>query len=95
MNKLVASILALLACCSVTLTASAGPLDPKPSPLKIGAILTLSGNFAAAGDDSRRGIEAALAIEDNSDQLQVQYEDSRNEPSVAVSEFQKLVSVFI
>lgn len=80
-------------CGSVTLTAWASPSGVKLSPLKIGAILTLSGNFAAAGDDSRRGIEAALAVADNAKQLQVQYEDSRNEPSVAVTEFQKLISV--
>lgn len=56
-------------------------------PLKIGAVLTLSGNFAAAGEDSRRGIEAALAEHAEDNLLQILYEDSRNEPSVAVLEF--------
>lgn len=92
MNKLYSSIMALFLC-SASLTAWASPSGIKPSPLKVGAILTLSGNFAVAGDDSRRGIEAALAIADNAEQLQFEFEDSRNEPSVAVTEFQKLTSV--
>lgn len=93
MNRLIGPILSLLLCGLIAVTASANPTGTKPSPLKIGAILTLSGNFAAAGEDSRRGIEAALSLADNSERLQVQYEDSRNEPSVAVSEFQKLANV--
>ena len=62
------------------------------SPLNVGAILTLSGNFASAGDDSRRGIEAALSLEGNRNYLDVQYEDSRNEPSAAITAFRKLVN---
>lgn len=69
------------------------PPTDRNTKLKIGAILTLSGNFAAAGDDARRGIEAALSESDNANWLEVRYEDSRNEPSVAVAEFQKLVNV--
>lgn len=64
-----------------------------PSHLKIGAILTLSGSFASAGDDSRRGIEAALASRASSHRLHIVYADSRNEPSSAISEYQKLLSV--
>lgn len=55
--------------------------------------MTLSGNFVSAGEDSRRGIEAALNTSDNRRYLDVQYEDSRNEPSVAITAFRKLLKL--
>lgn len=61
--------------------------------LKIGALLTLSGNFASAGEDSRRGIEAGLAVSEAQSRLEFIFADSKNEPHHSISEFQKLVNV--
>ena len=93
MYQLKSSLLSLALLALTAPQAWANPQQPEPAPLRVGAILTLSGNFAAAGDDSRRGIEAALAAKGNSGHLQFVYADSRNEPSAAVSEFQKLLNV--
>ena len=60
---------------------------------KFGAILTLSGTFASAGEDCKKGIEAALDISGKRDLLEVVYSDSKNDPSSAISEFRRLSSI--
>ena len=59
--------------------------------VKVGALLTLSGTFAAAGNDCRSGLEAALAEAGDRARIQFVYADSKNEPMTALSEFRKLV----
>ncbi len=56
---------------------------------KLGALLPLSGPYAAVGADNQRGIE--LAKEEAS--FEVIYADSKAEPAQAISEFQKLVNI--
>lgn len=81
------------ALCVALSVAWAQPKVGHRSPIKIGAILTLSGNFASAGEDSRRGIEAALATQGGVSRLEVIYADSKNEPSSAIAEYKKLLNV--
>lgn len=64
--------------------------------IKIGALLSLSGVLADWGENSKKGIE--LAVEDfkkdNPDtQVEVTYEDTRGDPKVAVSGFQRLLEI--
>ncbi len=93
MSKLTALLLTAALFVLGPLSSFASPQGTEGAPLKLGAILTLSGNFAAAGDDSRRGIEAALASQGNVPRMEIVYADSRNEPSVAIAEYQKLTHV--
>ena len=93
MIRLIVSLLSTGLLSFACLPAWASAEQTGATPLKIGAILTLSGNFAAAGDDSRRGIEAALKSQEKSSDLEIIYADSRNEPSAAIAEYRKLVNV--
>ena len=65
-------------------------------PIKIGALLSLSGDLAAWGENSKKGIE--LAVEDfrlkyPGVSVEVAYEDTRGDPKVAVTGFQRLLEV--
>ncbi len=60
--------------------------------IKIGALLTLSGNFASAGEDCRSGIQAALKGLGSDARIDIIFSDSKNEPSAAISELRKLTS---
>ncbi len=66
-------------------------------PIKIGAILPLSGKLTSYGDSSRWGIE--LAVEEinsaggvNNRKISVIYEDSQGDPLVGVSALNKLIN---
>lgn len=85
-------IFALLTLFLCALDAHSAP-QSRPTESKIGALLTLSGAFAAAGEDSRRGIEAAIASQGGAPALQFVYADSRNEPAVAIAEYQRLLNI--
>jgi ABC-type branched-subunit amino acid transport system substrate-binding protein len=74
-----------------TSSAAAQSDTARPEKVKVGALLTLSGSFATAGEDCRRGIEAALAVSGARSSLDVIYADSKNEQTTAISEFRKLV----
>jgi len=68
------------------------------STLRVGAVLPLTGDSAAWGDQGRKGIEAAVKeINDsggiNGQSLEVVYEDSQANPRLAVSAISKLISV--
>ena len=76
-------------CLFTAITSSSTP----PSKLKVGMILTLSGNFASAGEDCRKGIEAGITNEGQAGVPEPVYSDSRNEPAVAISEFRKLAQL--
>lgn len=67
--------------------------SPSPGRLKVGMLLTLSGSFATAGEDGRKGVEAGLAVAGARNLLEIIYADSRNEPATAISEFRRLVEV--
>ena len=64
----------------------------KEAEIKIGIILPLTGEGAALGEDCRNGVVlAASQVENNTNRkFRWLYEDSRGEPGVAVSAFNKL-----
>lgn len=90
MTRFTATTLSMLVALALYSTsAHAQPPTGVDSKLKVGMLLTLSGSFSSAGEDCRRGIEAAL--KEAPDMLDVVYADSKNEPATAISEFHRLV----
>ena len=71
----------------------AEPQADKSEQIKVGMLLTLSGSFATAGEDCRKGIEAALANTGKEKEFHLLFADSKNEPSTAVAEFRKLTQI--
>lgn len=74
------------------------PQSSQSEPIKIGAILSLTGSAAQYGKWSQNGI--ALAVSEvnqaggiNGRQLQIIYEDDATDPATAVSAAQKLISI--
>ena len=77
-----------------------GDHDSTPAdsePIKIGALLSLTGGASAWGENAQKGI--ALATEEinknggiNGKQVEIIYEDTASDPKVAVSAFQKVTS---
>lgn len=72
--------------------------DQAKETIKIGAILPLTGNLAASGVKAKQGIDIAISEINKSDefngkQLQVIYEDSKGNPTDAMSAYQKLTTV--
>ncbi len=78
----------LLALSLVTVNPAVADEPESPAPIKVGMLLTLSGNYASAGEDCRKGIDAALA--ETKSHLEVVYADSKADPSTAIGEFRKL-----
>jgi branched-chain amino acid transport system substrate-binding protein len=77
-------------------SAAAATAAPKP-PIKLGALLPLTGPSAATGQDMKDGYE--LAVEQinaaggvNAAKVQVIYEDDKNDPATAVASWEKLVN---
>lgn len=77
-------------------SAAAATAAPKP-PIKLGALLPLTGPSAATGQDMKDGYE--LAVEQinaaggvNGAKVQVIYEDDKNDPATAVASWEKLVN---
>ena len=67
------------------------------APIKLGAILPLSGPSAATGQDMKDGYELAVAQINaaggvNGANVQVIYEDDKNDPATAVASWEKLVN---
>ena len=65
-------------------------------PIKIGALLILSGDFAAWGENAKKGID--LALEDfrkdhPENNIQIIYEDTKGDAKLALSGFKKLTEV--
>jgi branched-chain amino acid transport system substrate-binding protein len=76
----------------------AGRRRQPTEPLKIGAILSMTGDAASYGDMMKKGMD--LAIEEintgggvNGVQMQLVYEDSQFDPKQAVNAFMKLTNV--
>src|SRR3990167_8003750 len=72
--------------------------ESQPGSVKIGAVLPLTGDSAAWGEQGKYGIE--LAVEEinskggiNGKNLEVVYEDSQAIPKNAVTSIQKLINV--
>ena len=84
-SAIASRFLASILCFAVTRSAQG---ETAQQPARFGAILTLSGNFASAGEDCRKGLEAGLGT--NSTSFQTVYADSRNSSADALSEFQRL-----
>jgi len=70
----------------------------KSDTIKIGAILSLTGDFASHGKDAKKAIE--LAVEQvnskggiGGKEISVIYEDDKMQPSVGVSVFEKLTTI--
>ena len=64
--------------------------------IKIGALLTLSGDAAAWGENAQNGVDLAVDEfrQDNPDkQIEILYEDTGGETKKAVSSYQKLVNI--
>ena len=81
-------LLMILTVLAITLRGYAAPATPER--LKVGALLTLSGKFASAGEDCRQGIEAGLAVAGPSTPIEIAYVDSLNDPSASISAFRQL-----
>lgn len=69
---------------------------PKP-PVKIGALIPLTGPSGATGQDMKEGYDLALeqinaAGGVNGAQVQMIYEDDKNDPATAVASWEKLVN---
>ncbi len=60
------------------------------NPVKVGMLLTLSGNYASAGADCQKGIEAALSMVPQQSRFEAVYGDSKADPTTAVGEFRRL-----
>jgi branched-chain amino acid transport system substrate-binding protein len=77
------------------------PVPSSSKPIKIGALLILSGEFAKYGEASKNAIEIALADYNKSQNVvagkfppvEVVYEDTRGDAKTALSAYQKLVSI--
>ncbi len=99
MNKVLVGIFCLL----FILTACAQKAEIESAPIKVGAILALTGSNSLYGEQAKRGVE--LAVEDvnkdgiNGRLLEVVYEDSKGQGKEAVSAFNKLriqdINVFL
>jgi ABC-type branched-subunit amino acid transport system substrate-binding protein len=70
----------------------------EPETIKIGAILSLTGDAASYGDMMKKGMD--IAVEEinaqggiNGKKLKIIYEDSRFQPKMAISAFRKLVDI--
>lgn len=75
-----------------------GSQDASKGPIKIGALLSLTGGASAWGENAKKGIE--LATEElnaaggiNDRQVEMIYEDTASDPKQTVSVFQKSVNV--
>jgi branched-chain amino acid transport system substrate-binding protein len=73
----------------------APPMEPaNKAPIKIGAILPLTGDFAYFGAQAKIGIETALSeLNSSGNNFKVIYEDDRCLPRDALKSFKKLASV--
>lgn len=79
-----------------TTAASAAP-TAAPKPVKLGAIIPLTGPLAAAGQDMKDGYELAkeqinAAGGIKGAQIEVIYEDDKGDPATAVASWEKLVN---
>ncbi|MBU4360488.1 ABC transporter substrate-binding protein [Patescibacteria group bacterium] len=64
-------------------------IDENQEPIKIGAILPLTGKIAQYAEEARRGIEIALEQEKDL-KLEIIYEDSKSDAKEGVSAYQRL-----
>lgn len=63
-------------------------------PIKIGAVLSLTGNAAEYGQSTQRGMDLAIEeINKSKGRAEIVYEDEKSTPEGAVSAFQKLISI--
>ena len=81
---------------SATASTAATSAAPKP-PVKIGALIPLTGPSGATGQDMKEGYDLALeqinaAGGVNGAQVQVIYEDDKNDNATAVASWEKLVN---
>ena len=70
--------------------------DPNKTSIKIGALLVLSGDGAAWGENAKKGIDMAFREWQRShkDQsIEIIYEDTAGDAKQAVTAYQKLVNV--
>jgi branched-chain amino acid transport system substrate-binding protein len=70
---------------------------PTKEPIKIGAILPLTGHGSFVGESQKNGIELAVEVINNQGgingrELKIIYEDSRSDPKEAVSAFNRIVT---
>lgn len=74
--------------------ASRKPVTVEKEPIKVGAVLSLTGNAAEYGQSTQKGMDLAIQeINKNEKKIEVVYEDEKSTPEGAASAFQKLASV--
>lgn len=93
---MLARVLGLFLC--LVLLCSCTPSVPEDTPLRIGALLVLSGDGASWGQASHNAIQ--MAVEEvnanggiHGRQVEVIYEDTQGDASLAVASYRKLVDV--
>jgi len=86
-------VIVLSAFLLVSITFEVAAEDLAPKKFKIGMLWPMSGNYAAIGEDNRQGAEIAWEVSGKKDLLDYVYEDSKANPSIAISEFKKLNTV--
>lgn len=73
---------------------SSGSADVTDKPLKIGAILPLTGPASVWGENIRNGMELARSdLLSNNVSIEIIYEDSRANPTLGLSAFRKLQGI--
>lgn len=82
---------------AATAAATQAAATPAPKPIKLGAILPLTGPSGATGQDMKDGYELAKEQINTAGgikgaQLEVIYEDDKNDPATAVASWEKLVN---
>lgn len=90
--------LSLVLLCSIFSAGCNGTKSNTKQPIKIGAVLPLTGDSSAWGDQGKKGIESAVREINETggidgQPIEVVYEDSQANPRLAVSAISKLISV--
>lgn len=96
MKKTALGVFILVIILILTLTKTAEKTSLNKSPIKIGALLVLSGDAAKYGEVSKNAIQMAVDAynqdKPRENQVEVIYEDTHGDAKTAVTSFQKLVT---
>ena len=91
-------LVSIIFLCMIVVSGGTAFSESQPGSVKIGAVLPLTGDSSAWGEQGKYGIE--LAVEEinakggiNGKKLEVVYEDSQAIPKYAVTSIQKLINV--
>jgi ABC-type branched-subunit amino acid transport system substrate-binding protein len=100
MKKLISVIVIVVVIVVLVVIASSkqGPVSTSAGPIKIGAVLSLTGDAAPWGESAKNGIDLAVKTINanggiNGRSVQVVFEDDHTDGKSAVSAYNKLVNV--